>query len=476
MKINFLSTQNNYQKTSFKGVDYFSHIKSIPNMTCAICGKPTISSEFYAKTITPLAKPLAYNMSKGALNYLNKKFPLVWTQLEKFTEQFPKKSLDEILVQTEPFNDLKKSVVKTLETEPIPTDTPERIELDRKIGSLFFDTIEHARSYMKSSSVVMNHLMPLKAFLDGTRKDVFEQFEIYSRKYPRKTLSEIVNIPEISKFHTIKNLLQRVDSREQLDYHFENIRNLVQKKNPSAVDYFDELKEKTLDLYEKENDEKARTYYTKELYKNALKEYDCEELENDVLRELSLIPKSFITKDSFFNSAKVNQYNDGRIVSSLFSGILASEEHINPVSKGGEDKLGNKIVAHRSCNTLRHAIPYTEFIKYHPSMPEYTQAQIDLVTQHILDGKTIDALRTYPLYVAENLYKQSEGKIDINIDKYCEKGLRQSLNRTTENKNKIAEKTAAKQKIEQEIGELTNLNRLEKGFQYRLQEYLTKHY
>lgn len=476
MKINFLSTQNNYQKTSLKGVDYFSHIKSIPNMTCAICGKPTISSEFYAKTIAPLAKPLAYNMSKGALNYLNKKFPLVWTQLEKFTEQFPQKSLDEILVQTEPFNDLKKSVVKTLETEPVLSDTPERIELDRRIGSLFFDTIENARSYMKGSSVVMNRLMPLKGFLNGAKKDVFEQFEIYSRKYPRKTLSEIVSIPEIAKFHTVKNLLQRVDSREQLDYHFENIRNLVQKKNPDAVEYFDELKEKTLDLYEKENDEKARTYYTKEMYKNALEKYDCEELENDVLKELSLIPKSFVTKDSFFNSAQVNQYTDGRIVSSLFSGILASEEHINPVSNGGEDKLGNKIVAHRSCNKLRHSIPYAEFIKYHPDMPEHTQAQLDLVTQNILEGKTIEALRTYPLYVADNLYEQSGGKIDINLNEYCVNGLKQSSGRMTENENKIAEKVAAQQKIEQDIRELTDLNRLEKGFQYRIQEYLTKHY
>jgi hypothetical protein len=216
--------------------------------------------------------------------------------------------------------ELKQSVVKTLETMPVPHFTPERIELERNIGKVFFDTIDSARSYMKSSSVVMKQLAPLKGFLSDIQKEVFEQFDIYSRKYPRKSLSEIVNLPEIQKFHSAKNLLQRIEAREKLDYHFENIKNLVKKKNPKAVEHFDALKEQILEMYEDEKDEKARVYNAKGMYKTAWKEYDCSSIEQEVLEEFDKIPKTFMTKDSFFSFAFNHEYTDFQIVKSLSSG------------------------------------------------------------------------------------------------------------------------------------------------------------
>ena len=69
-----VTTQKTQIKPSFKSVDSFTHIKEIPGMVCAICGKPTLSTEKYAKVIVPLSRSLAYNMSKGVLDYLSRKY------------------------------------------------------------------------------------------------------------------------------------------------------------------------------------------------------------------------------------------------------------------------------------------------------------------------------------------------------------------------------------------------------------------
>lgn len=475
MKILPISNQNN-KKPTFKGVDFFNTIKTLPGMTCAICGKPTLSNDLYVKALTPLSKSLAYNISKGVLNYLEIKYPLVWAKLQEFVARFPKMSLDEILDDnTETYVELKQAVVQTLEPEPVPNGTPERIELERNIGKVFFDAIDNARSYMKCSSTVMKQLIPLKEYLPAPQQEVFEQLEIYSRKYPRKTLSEIVSLPEIHKFHAAKNILQRTETREKLDYHFENIHNLIKSKKPKAVEYFDELKEKVLDMYEEINDEEARKFLAREMYKEALKEHNCEAIQEEVLAELGKVPTTFLTKDSYFNHAYTHEYTDFQIVKSLFSGLLASEDHIVPVSKGGMDKVENKTVVHRNCNHKRGSDSYAQTIKYYPEFPANAQKQIDLISENILNGNLPSELRFYPLKVADNYLKESDGLIDLDITEYCTQGLEQSCSRIDSNEGHISYLISEKQKINQSISDLVDSNKKERNLQSRMREYLDNH-
>ena len=469
-----VTTQKTQIKPSFKSVDSFTHIKEIPGMVCAICGKPTLSTEKYTKVIVPLSRSLAYNMSKGVLDYLSRKYPDVWAQLESLAQKYPKESLDEILTHHDVFLEFKNSIVKTLEPIPVPVDTPERIELDRSIAHLFYNTVDNARSFMKSSSVVMKQLMELKPFLTGAQKDVFEQFEIYSRKYPNKSLTEIINIPEIFQFHHLKNLLQRAETREQLEYRFDNILNLVKKENPKAVEYFMDLKEKTLEMFEEERNERIRAYKAEEIYSEALKEHGCAQIEKEVLEELSLVPKTFQTKDSFFDHAHSYGYTDGRILSALFGRILASEDHVEAVSSGGVDKVENKIVAHRSCNSIRKSIPYKEFLKYYPEMLEALQSQMNIITSELLKGNLPSFLRFYPIKVAETLYKESEAKINLDVSEYCTKSIEQSIERVNENDKKVLECMSSKKNQEQEIPKLTESTRKERNLQRQMQDYLKK--
>ena len=71
----------------------------------------------------------------------------------------------------------------------------------------------------------MKRFSGFKNILLGSKLETFEQLEIYARKYPRKTLEEIINLDEVYRFHQQKDWLQRASTREKMDYHFDNIFN-----------------------------------------------------------------------------------------------------------------------------------------------------------------------------------------------------------------------------------------------------------
>ena len=94
---------------------------------------------------------------------------------------------------------------------------------------------------MKRSSIVMNELAPLAQYLEGVQQEVFDQFEYYSQKYPKKTLSEIVREPEVEQFHKQQYSLQKAAKDKQLEQHFQNILMIIEKDNPNLVPDFQDL-------------------------------------------------------------------------------------------------------------------------------------------------------------------------------------------------------------------------------------------
>ena len=490
MKISLLSANQNKnnQKPSFKGADFFLPIKKIPGMVCAVCGRPTLDIDLYVKTISPICKSLAYAIEKGAYSErYQKAYPIVFAKLQEWAELYPQMSIDEIIEKNQGlYSELKRTVAQALDETLVDTSSTGMAYHDRKVSALFFDTIEMGRSYMKSSSVVMKQLSKLRFLFDSVSEDVmntsfkvkrevFEQLEKYARKYPRKSLSEIIKMPIIADFHRMKNLLQRTDMREELDYRFDNILLLIKEKKPKAVEYFKELKEEVLEMYEQEPDEKARVYNTEKIYKTALKEHGCESLEDKVLEELGKIPRTFVTKDSFFYAANNRNYSDGKIVDSLFRGFLASEDHIVSLSHGGSDHCENKVVMHIGCNDIKSSKPFLSFLKYHPEMLKNTQTQIDLIVENILAGKLPDNLRAHPIRNAEALYNASEGKMVINLDKYCSESINESQKRVGANEDSIDKLQEERAAITASIKNLKDQNYSEGEFQKRLKRYADRH-
>ena len=215
---NYNLSQRQQPKSAFKGYDYFQQIKALPNVVCGCCGRETLHTDKYIRTVTPLAKPLSVQIENGVLSYLERKFPKVWETIQSFTERFPGQSLDEIIHSkddsiNEYYVELKKSVVDDIDSQKEVYNLS-GIERDRFVGKTFYDLTDNSRAYMASSAEVIKRLLPIKHHLTGVKKEVFEQLEIYSRKFPDKTLSEIVNEPQIRQFHSTKNILQRIETRE----------------------------------------------------------------------------------------------------------------------------------------------------------------------------------------------------------------------------------------------------------------------
>ena len=189
---NFNITQKQQTKPAFKGPVYFQQIKAIPDMICGCCGKKTLHVDKFIKAVTPLSKPLSVQVENGVLNYLKWKFPKAWETIQSFTERFPDQSLDEIIHTedndvNEQYTELKKAVVEDIDTQKETYDFATGIERERFVGKVFFDLTDNSRAYMVSSAEVIEHLLPLKQYLVGPKKEVFEQFEIYSCSTPQST-------------------------------------------------------------------------------------------------------------------------------------------------------------------------------------------------------------------------------------------------------------------------------------------------
>lgn len=433
-----LSVNKVQSNPAFTSMQRFKAIKMIPNITCACCGQKVITPEVADRAWGAVAKPLSTAVKKGAFSNLTENFPQVSILLKSFAERFPKLSLDRIIYNDENYLELRAAAVADIaNSEPVNEKHPNPNMAAKKI---LYDMQAASRNYLRSSSVVMKRFAIFKDRLNGYKKDIFEQFQIYAKKYPRKTLSEIVNMDEIYKFHKMKDFLQRAATREQLDYHFGNIKDIITAKRPDLAEKTDELKETALDIYAEGRDSQKHLVKMKELYEQALKENGLEKLKWKVFEELEQVPETFTTVDSFMVYAKDHKYSDGAILASLITPSMTSYEHIIPKSNGGKDTLLNGIVMCRGCNLKRKSIPYSEYIKYHPEMVYNTQKQMDMISQYILNGSLPAEFEFYPVKTSRTLYNYSAGKINVNVENYCKKALAKSERRMAE-KNEELENT-----------------------------------
>jgi hypothetical protein len=306
-------------------------------------------------------------------------------------------------------------------------------------------------------------------YLEGVVKDVFEQLKIYSIKYPKSTLSEIVKKPEVEQFHREQYLLQKAEKQAQIELHFDNILKLVEKNNPELISDFQNLQEQAIKMLHVVKSSDKRKYLLEKMYSEALKKYSCNINKEDVMNEIKQLPETFISKDNFFVYVADKNFTDVEIINSMFGNILSSEKYIIPIEQGGSEKLGNKIVMCRGCNTRTKTEPYKEIIKYRTEMPINMQKQINIITGEILQGGLNSRLRAYPTYVANNFKTASENTINLDIIDYCEETIKRSKKKVENNKTAILQ---LKKKQNFEATQKSFLNEKEILLQEKIQKFL----
>ena len=71
----------------------------------------------------------------------------------------------------------------------------------------------------------------------------------------------------------------------------------------------------------------------------------------------------------------------------------------------------------RDWNSGRGNTPLPEFIEKHPNIPRYSQMYINDIMKAIKKGK-LQECDWYPYIMKETLYSESNGLIDLNLDRY----------------------------------------------------------
>lgn len=401
------SSKNN--NTNFKATEYYNTLKHLKGIPCACCGKKVVHPEAMTNAWAKITKPLMEMLEKGRMNAWQKT-PQVWEKLKLYAQFNPNMSLDAMLRDKGAYLEMKTLVVDIFKPKDLKEDTQECREADKVVNNLFASMLNHSRFDLKPSAEVMEVLEPFKECLKGPRADVFKQFQIYAQKYPDKTLSEIVQMDEVFKFHQAKSILQLNAFREEREYHFNRISKHLKGYNE---EYFEKVKEFSLEQYDTEPDTIARRENIKELYKFALNQYGAEEkLIEKVLAEIDEMPMEFQTADSFFVRAKLHNFRDINIVNGFFTKALGTYEHVIPASKDGKNSIYNGIMLCRSCNENRASKSYTKYVKLHPEMKENMKRQMKFVTNALESGELDSIFEFYPVMM-DSILKGQCKELDV---------------------------------------------------------------
>lgn len=401
------SQKNN--KPNFKAVEYYNTLKHLPDTPCACCGKKVVHPEALTKAWAKITKPLKLMIEQGKMNAW-KQTPEVWEKLKLYAQINPDMSLDAMLRDKGAFLEMKTLIVDIFKPKGLEDGTKECIKADAEVSNLFASMLNHSRRDLKKAGYVMEVLEPFKECLKGPRLDIFKQFQIYAQKYPNKTLSEIVQMDEIFKFHQAKSILQLNAFREEREYHFNRIAKHLEGYNE---EYFAKVKEFSLEQYEKERDLIARRENIKTLYRFALDQYGAEEETIEkVMAEIDEMPMEFQSADSFFVKAKLYDFSDMKIINSIFTKALGTYEHIIPASKEGKNSIYNGIMMCRSCNENRSDKPYDKYIRLHPEMKDNIRKQMKHITNALESGELEPIFEFYPVMMDPFLKEQCK---DIDI-------------------------------------------------------------
>ena len=424
--ISFLNNKPQAQKKSpsFQKLDKFASIKQIEGLTCACCGDKVLSANKYAQIITPLSKSLHIAMRKGHLNFVRALFPESWNLLKHFTYKYPNQSLDVIMDNAYDYNSLKKSVVNTLDNPELKPQTKERFELDRKISTTFFNILSHGRSNMKESPIVFETISPLKPMLNGLSKEIYELLENYSKIYPDKTLSEIIE--EVQEIHEPKSTQFREENLKIINDIFENIKNIAQKHEIEIEEELNKARDEIMGIYNNEEYISDRIHDIKRIYSKMLNKKHAAFLFHKIIKEIEKLPQTINNVDTFITDAYKYKYTDSRILTKIFQPFTSSEVKIISLDNHGTNKLGNKIVMCNQCVKKLNNAPYSIFVKHHPEMIENMQKQMNTIVNEIL-AKNLDGnFRFYPLIISLRLREATNSAIKLDLVDYCNKILEDS--------------------------------------------------
>lgn len=391
-----ISYTNKPDTVCFKSKKYITDLRQIPNITCACCGCETIQNT----TIDKLLHNKIYYPADEALSILKKAgyfkrkemshteqqaYNFCYTYSKLYEHEYIKDIFDKEHV---------KNLIKTFDKQ-----TQNDI---RKI-ELMTSSVYHNSKYM------VEVLRPYKNIMHSAQKEVFDLLEKESKKTPEKTFTEILSSPSIRK-----NNLYKLEKKQELV--FAEVEKIASKMDPKSYKIVLRRIRKAKIIFDKPNSEiqNKRTYVI-DMFKKLEEQLPDNPLMLQILSKIYELPSSKNDANSFI--IKYGTNNPNVIAERLLRDSAATIEHVKPKNRkndNGENKISNYVVFCNSCNSERSQMPYSEFIKFHPDMPENSQKYLDIVIENINNG-TLEGYDKYPHQIQKAIEDESDGKIILNF-------------------------------------------------------------
>ena len=275
------------------------------------------------------------------------------------------------------------------------------------------DRLERTLAKCSNIHERMEILEPYKNSMQELEKEVFTIFRGYEISNPGKTMNDCLNelkpdclaelrMAELKVLDDVDLSANKFDAKTAL-----KVRKITTKARQKIIEDKQDSIFKRKDLLVEIHD--------------ITKDYPDQTIVAEMWAKANKLPKS--TND--FNAFVVKYANRSpqEIAARLLKPSLSTVEHIKPANRNtkdieqGADDLTNFMVTARDWNSGRSNTPLPEFIKRHPNIPKYSQRYIEDIIRAIHKGKLKDC-NWYPYVIKERLYNESQGLIDLNLDKY----------------------------------------------------------
>ena len=409
-------------------------IKNLPDLICPRCGSQIIAPQYLIEAYRELARPLKYMIQKGYMDK-SKNIPALWDLLNEFAEKFPNDSLDKILEEKDN-HDAFRSIVE--EVVANGANIKNRIVYNSRRNG--FNSLENgirlsARRELKPASVVFKRMEEFVPYLkDAAEKEPYkdqiqgvlntiEKLQKYAALYPDKTLSEILNLPEVRQEISTESNLRKENFNKIQKELFDEFKKVIQN-NADVSDYVLNgiIYNTKLTLFNGSKDAGVRLYNTLKLCKKITEQCGCTEIYDKLADIIMRVPEPSYSKYVDF-AAGSEEVNDGSILDSLFKPYTGGSNFI----KGSGDSRENKLAMHIGCVSKRAGMPLKEYVQIYPKMPEYICEQVRQSADYIYRDFMTPQFYIYPYQVSKHLKETTDGIVSPDVAGYCKKVLDRAL-------------------------------------------------
>ncbi|MBR1977641.1 HNH endonuclease, partial [bacterium] len=272
---------------------------------------------------------------------------------------------------------------KTIQTKQL--DTYVRKIKDLKGADLVYELQQRSAYYRAIESRIIKNII-FEALTDKS-KDLKDIIGILSSKYMTELVDAQVKV---------------------LDAIEKNSKNFKKETRDSLKNYVAEQKDLIVNP-DYENEKYFRRQEFIEKLKGIIPAEEQGE-EADFLVEIAeKIPASSNSESAFYASYSRKSNED--IARRLFSGALATTEHVTPASKGGANDTSNYIVMCADCNSRRSDMPYSEWIIKRPNFKTNFDKYLREVEVKIETGELGEEYETYPDEILETFSNELGEKV-----------------------------------------------------------------